>query len=378
MTEQGLKRVKIARIVVFFVLLAYVLFFIIINASTFSADNVSRFFFNVRSALGGNIAKDQEIDFEESNKNTISMFKDGLVILNQKKLSVYSRDNIEMQSVTVNFTNPTLKKSNNYIVTFDRTGTVLNLHDSFNVIAQKVFNEKIINATVNDSGYVAVVTATFGYKAKVTVLNSKLEDLYYWYSSKTNVIDVVFSTNNIISVVGIVSELGSIDTKIHRINFRTGEEQIVYTIDDSFPLGIVMKTDNSTEILTDNGLYNLSADGVRKLFNYDASSIESFYQDVRHSVFVRVSDIAQNMFQVDAVSSTGAYLFSKEYPDVRSVSCSYDLFYILSENYIYMLDNEGNELRKIEILYSANSVVCNQDIVFVLGSNYALKTNISE
>ena len=378
MNEKKLKQLNIAKKLFFVTLLLYVAVFFIMNSPSLTGDHIGRFFFDMKSAVTEDIPEDGAVQYEESSKNTVSVFKNGLVILSQKTLSVYSRNNILMSEFKVNFTSPVLKKSDNYIVSFDRGDTTLSLSNSFDMLHTKTFSEKIINASVSDEGYVAVVTETYGYKARVTVLNNKLQELYYWYSSKTNVVDVVFSTSNVISVIGIVSDHENIDTVVHRINFHTGEEQKTYTVNDAFPLAIKKKNDNSIELITDSGIYSVRNDGYRPIYQYINTGIDCYWQDEKHTVFSITENAASRLCQVEAISSTGNVLFRKYYTDVKSVSCYYDVFLILAEDCLYVLDSTGAQLYAAPVPSSAGKICANRDALYVTGASFAQRIDISD
>ena len=378
MNEKRLKQLNIAKKLFFVTLLLYIAVFFLMNSPSLTGDNIGRFFFDIKSAVTEDIPEDGTVTFEESQKNTVSVFKNGLVILSQKTLSVYSRNNILMSEFNVNFTAPVLKRSDNYIVSFDRGDTTLCLSNSFDMLYTKTFSENIINAAVSDNGYVAVVTETYGYKARVTVLNDKLQEIYYWFSSKTNVIDVVFSTSNVISVIGIVPDMENIDTVIHRINFRTGEEQKTYTVTDAFPLAIKKKSDNSIELITDSGIYSVRNDGYRPIYQYINTDIDCYWQDEKHTVFSITENAASKLCQVEAISSTGDILFRKYYTDVKSVVCYYDVFLILAEDVLYVLDSSGTQLYATAVPASAGNICANRDALYVTGASFAKRIDISE
>ncbi len=378
MNEKRLKQLNIAKKLFLVTLILYIAVFFMMNSPLLTGDNIGRFFFNVKSAVTEDIPEDGTVRFEESSKNTLSVFKDGLVILSQKTVSVYSRNNILMSEFYVNFSSPVLKQSDNYVLSFDRGDTSICLSDSFKVVATKNFAENIITATVSDDGYVAVVTETYGYKAKVTVLNRNLQELYYWYSSKTNVVDVVFSTSNVISVIGIVSDYENIDIVVHRINFRTGEEQKTYSIPDSFPLAIKQKDDNSIEIISDSGIYSVRNDGYRPIYQYINTDIDYYWQDEHNTIFSTTVNAAEKICSVEAISPTGNILFRRNYNDIKSVVCYYEVFLVLAEDRLYVLDNTGTELYSVEVPSSSNGIEASRDALYVTGVSFAKRIDISK
>ncbi len=378
MTESDLKKLNIARIVVLLLAVVYVLSIILINTTAMSFDSLRRFFFDIKSALSLDIPESNVIDFEPADKNTYSVFKDGLAILSQKKLTVYSRNNVIISNYIINLSEPVLDVSDDYMLVFDRGGNTVKLCGSFDEYGTVTTNDSIITASVSDKGYFAVVTEAYGYNAQVTVYNKKMDVLFYWYSSETYVIDVVFSASDVISVIGIAPDKENIDVYIHRINFRTGELQKNYIIEDAFPVGIKQKNDNSCEILTDEGVYSVRSDFARKISNDITASTVTYFQDERNTVILSSVDSVLDEYSVTAVSSTGTKLFTLNIIGVNDVCCFYDVFLVLCDNELYVIDDEGKTLYTVETDGQYNGIRANREALYLIGNDSAEKIDISE
>lgn len=379
MTESALKKLNIARIVVLLLAVVYLLAVILINTTTMSFDSFRRFFFDIKSALSLDIPESPVIDFEPTDKNTYAIFKDGIVILSQKKLIVYSKNNVVISNYSINLSDPILKVSEDYMLVFDRGGNTVKLCGSFEEYGTVTTNnESIITASVSDNGYFAVVTEAYGYNARVTVYNKNMEVLYYWLSSETYVLDVVFSASDVISVIGITPNKENIDIHVHRINFRTSEIQKEYVIEDSFPLGIKQKNDNSCEILTDGGIYSVRSDFARKINSDITASTITFYQDNRNTILLTYIDSALDEYSVTAFSSTGTKYFNLNMVGVSDVCCYYDVFLILCDTQLYVIDTDGTTLYTVEITGQYNLIRANREALFLIGYSSAEKIDISE
>jgi hypothetical protein len=238
------------------------------------------------------------------------------------------------------------------------------------------FNDNIINVTVGDNGYLAVITDSFGYKGMVTVLNKDFETIYKWSSSSHYLIDSVFSSNDIISVISVISEKENLNTVVYRINYNNGKELNEYVAEDRFPISVNRKNDNSIEIVTDNDIIPIRGDGYNVLYKYGQMPVNSFMQDERNTIISKIADATSRQFVVEAINSVGNLRFTKNFIDVKSISCFYDVYLVLAENNLYVLDNTGNVVYSEEVTSGANKVIANRNIALVIGSNFAEKVNI--
>lgn len=378
MTESALKKLNIARIIVILLAVVYVFAVILINTTSMSIDSFRRFFFDIKSALSLDIPESDVIDFESEDKNTFAVFKDGLVILSQKKLTVYSRNNVVISNYVINLSAPVLKVSDDYMLVFDRGGYTVKLCGSFDEYGTVTTNDPIITASVSDKGYFVVVTEAYGYNAQVTVYNKNMDVLYYWLSAETYVLDVVFSSSDAVSVIGISPDKENIDIYVHRINFRTGELQKNYVIEDSFPFGIKQKNDNSCEILTDGGVYSVRSDFARKISSDITASTVTYFQDVRNTVLLSHVDSALDEYAVTAISPTGTKYFDIRLIGVNDVCCYYDVFLVLCDNNLYVIDTEGSILYTVETDGQYNGIRANREALYLIGNDSAEKIDISE
>jgi hypothetical protein len=377
MDEKKIKQLFLAKRLILVTIILYIAVFFAMNSPFLTFDNVRRVFFSFSKA----ISEKQDypgktLSFTEDKKNCFGIYKDGLVILSQKSLTVYDKDFYEISSYNVNLREPVLKISDDYIICFDRGSTVLYVADSFNILHSMTFNDNIINVTVGDNGYLAVITDSFGYKGMVTVLNKDFETIYKWSSSSHYLIDSVFSSNDIISVISVISEKENLNTVVYRINYNNGKELNEYVAEDRFPISVNKKNDNSIEIVTDNDIISIRGDGYNVLYKYGQMPVNSFMQDERNTIISKVADATSRQFVVEAINSVGNLRFTKNFIDVKSISCFYDVYLVLAENNLYVLDNTGNVVYSEEVTSGANKVIANRNIALVIGSNFAEKVNI--
>ena len=376
-SNKKLKQLNTAKKLIFITLVIYITAFFVINSSYLTLDNIHRFLFSLSQSISGDIPDSDIIDFEESVKNRYGIYKNGFAVLNQKTLSIYNDDNCLISEHNMNFTNPILRVSDKYIACFERGGTTLNILDSFNFLQKMDFPEGIINVTINNDGYISVITNCFGYKGMITIFNDRFEKIYIWQCSDSYLMDIVFLESNSVSVISLSQETENTNILVRNINYKTGEESNICTISDNFPIGIKNKVDKSVEIFTDVSIISVKNAESKIIYKDINEQIDIFFQESDNSIISRIIDTATRKYEVEAISSTGKVLFTLEFSDVKSIYCFNNAFYILSGERLHILDNYGIIVQTIEVSPGANQVIADKEIAYVLGANYAQKIDLS-
>lgn len=118
--------------------------------------------------------------FAVSGNNLAVASSTGIQLLDAKGRSI-AREVFSMDT-------PAISASANYCVFYDAGGTELRVADAEGELFELKNKDRIISASVNDAGYLTVITEETGYKAEVRVYNAKGEALYAWHSGSSYVL----------------------------------------------------------------------------------------------------------------------------------------------------------------------------------------------
>ena len=138
--NRTLSKLNIAKRLIFCTILVYIAVFLVLNTSYFTRDNLHRVVFSLKQALSGEETEDVLL-FEDSGENMYGIFKDGLVVLSNRSLSVYDASGSLLSETGIHFYEPVLRVSEHYILCFDRGGSGLLLCDSFGIVREKSFEK---------------------------------------------------------------------------------------------------------------------------------------------------------------------------------------------------------------------------------------------
>jgi len=375
MNEENIKYIGFAKKIVLLSIAAYIVIFFAVNIQNLSFDNIRRFYVSVRNTFfTSQPLSSDKIIFPSDSKIKTDIYKDGLVVLTQKTLTVYDNNGRKYSAHSVSLRNPVLKTSEKYIICFDRGNKMFYVMDSFNILLELKTEENIINATIDERGYISVITEKFGYKAMISVYDSNFNNIFNWYS-KDYLLNSFFTSKNTLSAIAITPDKDTFDTIIYNINFTNGTYEIAETFKNNFILSAAAKEDHSIEMLTDSGIISFWQSDYNVLYDHKQLPIEYFYQDSRYTIVSNTVNQKSEVFQITAFDKNGNTLFEKDYEKVKYIYCFQDYFMVIAHNQLYVLDKKGTEVlvhdaqNVLEILVSHNSG-------YLINNEYAEKINI--
>ncbi len=164
---------------------------------------------------------------------------------------------------------PYMVTSGKYVLCADLNGNDCAVFVDGRKITEQKLPYEIITANLNENGYYAAATKERGYKAKVTVWNTKGEQVFAWHSTKYHVMAVAVANNNrgmIVSAFDIENTDGNMFKMLYfsfgkdtPTELECGEKNLVANL---------KSVGNRIYAIGDNAFYAYSESG-RKAFNID-------------------------------------------------------------------------------------------------------------
>ena len=372
MNEKKLKQLFLVKRLLFVTIIAYVALFFLMNTSYLSIDNMRRFAYSAKTALTQTSASANDvITYSSGNIPVFSPFKDGITVLGDSSISVYSRDNIRFSVHSVNYRNPVLRVSDEYILCFDRGGKKLSVYNSFDLLFEKEFSDVIINADIDDSGRIAVITEKYGYKGQLTVFNTSFKERFLWYSADSYLVDVAFTSTNSVSVVSVVQNMENIDTVVYSLNYSAGEERAKVVSQSTFPISVSKKNDGSVEILSETGLISFRSGGCNTVYSYGSRVPYKFHQSDKYTVFAYDLNTPNKHFSVYVTDITGNKQFETIVENVKSVSAFSDTIFVLTSEKLLAFDRTGTVVSEISVSEGVTDIVAGKQKCILYGSEKA-------
>ncbi len=371
--EKKLKQLILTKRLVLVTMILYIAVFFVINSPYLTADNLRRFFADLTYSFRSEVSADGMKALEDDTKTSIRLFKDGYAILNSNRVVICGREGNEYSSHTLHYAAPVLKTSDQYVLCFDRGGTSICVTDSFRILFQMETDHPIINASVSDSGYVALATQRYEYRGAATVYNLEGTALARW-NSDSYILDLFFGEKDAISVFSISSSGESVDTVLTVLDYREGKSTSQQVCEGLMPLAMAAKENGTVEILSDSRAIVFSADSVAVSHTYISRLPYIYYQD---AVCTMLSyELGNGKQLVEAFDSNGTVLFSLEFEKIRSLCCYRNVFLVLTDEMLSVLDRTGKVLAEQMVSELSGKIIAGPDSAFFVGETYIKRLNI--
>ena len=249
------------RLAVLFLVLLLILSLFLFSG-TLRNTSIQRITYYLTSGISGT-ADTTNISFVANDHNRFHLFKKGLVILSNEKLSVYSMSGEEKHSIPLTYRTPTVSGSEKYLIAYDRGGTDFIVTNGATTLLQSKSEAKIINANMNPNGAFSLITDGPDCKTLLTVYNPSFDIVYKLYSTEQYVMDAAISNNN--KSMAMIALSASDDGFISTVSFYHLDEEQPYfshTLTDCVPFSVQYDSDGRIRVLCENRFLLFEKDGT--------------------------------------------------------------------------------------------------------------------
>lgn len=363
--KRNVRRLEFIRGLLLLTLVLYVAVVLIMNSSYLTLDRLMRLRDDVVFALTEERTSTVSLEGEETVD--VQLFQDGFVVLTRNGITVRGNNGNVYSSHVRRYKEPRLKVSGNYILCFDRGGTEWCLLNSFRILCSRNEEGDIINGSVSDDGYVSVASERKNAKGCVTVYNTDGLDLVRWEDTKNYLLDSFFLGKNRLAVVSLAANREKTDTVFTVFNFKNGELLTSVASPDTFPLAMARKGDERVELLTDSGVISFDGEKPTLTYTYSQPSPNVFRQR-EDATMISYHTLAGSVL-VEAISAEGNVLFGAEFPNVLSLDCCGDRFFVLTASELFVLDEKGTILTSLKT--TATQILASAEITLLRGDSFA-------
>lgn len=371
--ENKLKQLYFIKRILFVVILLYVLMFFFIKASSFSADNADRFIYDLRYAISGDKSYDT-IAFWDEDIVGADIFKGGLVTLTDNTLAVYSRGLYRYSAHSVVLHTPVLKVNDTYILAFDRGGTVAYIADSFDLLHTLATYGQIIDAGMSEDGYTYTVTESYGYKARLTVYDEDMREIFFWDSSDCYLMSAAFA-DDMIYAVSIVPNGAYIDTYIHCIDYTSGKVVGENIVSSAMPLSWAVKSGGEFELVSDDGIYIVDVDSMQRVYSF-AYAPERLIQNEDFVIYSYSEYSYSPASTVVLVDSSGQELFALQIEELSYIHSAGRYVQLISDGRLMILDTLGNTVLEKELDIESSRLITDGEVFVLLDADKAYRLDL--
>lgn len=256
------KKVRFFRRAVLLLLVLSIAGIILANLNFFNEDNFKRMLAKLDFSMSGKVSDNSVIEYNSEKSSKFTLFKGGLVLLNNDRLKVFDSTGAEFTNIQITNQSPALNTNDKFIMIFDRDGYDVRLYNSFAEVFHKKFSGKIINASINKTGYFTVISKSEGYKAAVTVFNSSFQEIYKWSSAENYITSANLSPDGSKMAMGTLKTVNG-ETVAAVDFFSLSKDKPIATkvMKGSFIYSLTYKNNDTICVLTDTECTYFKPDG---------------------------------------------------------------------------------------------------------------------
>ena len=229
-------------------------------------DNFMRFV----SYLDGSDASPYDGSFRYSSSplNRFVAFKNGLAAASPDGLAYYNplgRQEVEIKQA---MGNPAVRVNDRRVLAYDIGGKAMLMSSDYSVIMNQMAEFPIINARLNEQNWFALVTSDDGYKAGLTVYNSRQAKVFRWQTSESYILDADLSPDSKrLAACAFRYQEGEIVSKA--VGFELNSDQAAWEFEiPGMALSVNYLENNKIALLGEHALIMLDSSG-REITRYD-------------------------------------------------------------------------------------------------------------
>jgi hypothetical protein len=227
----------------------------------------------LRRFLAGMAQETVSFQFEPGGE-AFADFGGGVAVVGSGGLQVYNKKAELVFSDVFEMKMPAVFALDGHGVAYDVGGTAACLFDKEGVTARIAAQDKIISATVNKNGYLALTTQFAGYKGLVTVYDSAGNEIYKWFSGSAHALTAVLSPDSRHLAVLTIGGGGS---RVVFFSLDSEEEKASCLIEDAILLELHHLGTSGVLAVGTGEILHIAPDGaVTPLLDYSARYLEAY------------------------------------------------------------------------------------------------------
>lgn len=279
-SEKVKSGIRFARFVLLLIAVLSALILLFANRNKINIDNFKRLASKIDLGTSSAPKDDMsKIGFDYDSNSVVAVYKDGIARATEDNLSIIDNIGTQFQSVLTGFNSPALITNQKYALAFDRGGNKLIVTNSFSVLFEKVFEDNIVDVSMNEDGYFAVITESEAYKNKLVVFDNNFKEVYKFNSMKRYIVGADISNDNknlALSCIYIENE----NVKPQIVYHKLSSEESLWTcdFDESIAVSVTAKNDGTVCAVFEWGMCILDSKGKEKYrYEFGNKMLQSFY-----------------------------------------------------------------------------------------------------
>ena len=246
------------------------------NSSLRSSDSLVFFAKDMTTALTAveREARDTVVYTADAD-NRYTLFRDGLAVLGQDKLTVFSATGREAYTARHSYASPHIISSGRYLITYDLGGRSYDLYNSFACVKSGQTESVIRGATAANNGYYALITDGIEHASCVTLYNDRFAAINRYNLKEYTVCADLDEQGERLLLASVSAQDGRMTTHLLLATPGQGEADAEWTVSDAYPVAAH---------ITDGGLVMLLSTDFVCFFDAEGNELSRYTIDTDRAV----------------------------------------------------------------------------------------------
>lgn len=343
-------KMRILRKLLYIIFGLYIIVYFSVHYQDYSIQSLKRTLTylsiaHTQDSIGENI-------FVEIDRYTdYGIFQNGVATLNRDILTYTNPASQTDIEIPYSYQNSSMRIGRDSVIIFDRQGYEFSVSNSFGVRFSAITSSPIIDISISDNDYYAIITDETAYISAVTVFNDKNSQIFKWSTSTYNVVCARIDDNAEKMVALCIQQENQ---KATAIVFDIKNSQISNQVEfsDKMPIDAKFLDNGNFAIIFSDNINILDKD-LNVLFDDYTLNLQAYNIQNGHNILYAIDDDIGT--EVILVNSNG-----KEQARVtldfviKSFLVSNDAVYILTSDYVYKFNHD---LHQVEQIYTESSIL---------------------
>jgi len=253
-------KIKFAKFCVVAFLVLFCFAGVILNSREINSDN---FWYLLRylDIQNADTAARPEFYAELDESSSVCHYKHNIAVLRKNRLDIYDTNGKKNFTSQLIYSNPVLKTSDRYILTYDLGGAKLEIFNAFSRVYEYKGDRPVYGAVITDKGNVAYISSEKGSAAAVYVLNSSFETKFKCFFDDDYVVAAdIDDRAERLAVAGFYARDGDYLGRL--VLYETSSPDPICTVEipGEWPYGVKL-TESGVFAVFDNSLRFYTAEG---------------------------------------------------------------------------------------------------------------------
>ena len=366
-------KIKLAKWFLIVFLVLFIFGGMILNSKELNADNLS-YLLRYLNIQGSNKSVKSDFYVELDEESSICYYKNNIAVLRKNRLDIYDMNGKRNFTSRLIYSNPVLKTSDKYILTYDLGANKLEIFNSFSRVFEYKGERPVYNAQITDKGNIVYVSDEKGYNSAVYVMNNGFSVIFRCLFEKDYIIcaDIDDKADRL-AAAGFFAQDGDYLGRVILYDTHSEEPKKKIEVYGEQPYGVKLN-ENGTFAVFENSFrfYNLNGDEISS-YNFMYRKIEAISLTSRLAAVVLNEKTLGTDERVLIFDENAGILYdnviSAEIMDIK-FSEDYKILYFLTRTGLYKINIEQKTFEFVTNEYDETTdsiIYANEKNIFLSG-----------